>query len=71
MTHPEEVVPFLVKNFDLIDDAGGIFHSVREHRGACYEWLPEGPLVIRRLTLRVLATYGAPAAVFRVSCFSR
>ena len=24
-----------------------------------------------RLTLRVLATYGAPAAVFRVSCFSR
>ena len=71
MTHPEEVVPFLVKNFDLIDDAGGIFHSVREHRGSCYEWLPEGPLVIRRLTLRVLATYGAPAAVFRVSCFSR
>jgi hypothetical protein len=71
MTHPEEVVPFLVKDFDLIDDAGGIIHSVREHRGVGHEWQPEGPLITMRLTLRVLATYGAPAAVFRVSCFSR
>ena len=71
MTHPEEVVPFMVKDFDLLDDAGGIVHSVRDHRGVGHEWQPESPLVTKRLTLRVLATYGAPAAVFRVSCFSR
>jgi hypothetical protein len=71
MTHPEEVVPFLVKDFDLIDDAGGIVLSIRDHRGVCLEWQPDSPLVTKRLTLRVLATYGAPAAVFRLSCFSR
>ncbi len=70
MTHPEEVVPFMVKDFDLLDDAGKVLHSVRDHHGALHEWRPEKPVPTKRLTLRVLATHGAPAAVFRVSCFS-
>lgn len=70
MTHPEEVVPFMVKDFDLVDDAGGIVHSVRDHHGAIHEWLPDLPLLTKRLTLRVLATHGTPAAVFRVSCYA-
>jgi hypothetical protein len=71
MTHPEEVVPFMVKDFDLLDDHGNLVHSVRDHRGASHEWQPEQPLATKRLTLRVLTTHGAPAAVFRVSCFTR
>lgn len=71
MTHPEEVVPFMVRDFDLLDDAGRIVHSVRDHHGASHEWRPEAPALTKRLTLRVLATHGAPAAVFRVSCFAR
>lgn len=71
MTHPEEVVPFMVKDFDLLDGAGKVVRSVRDHRGASHEWRPEQALTTKRLTLRVLATHGAPAAVFRVSCFSR
>lgn len=71
MTHPEEVVPFMVKDFDLIDDGGRIVHSVRDHHSASHEWKPEQVLTTKRLTLRVLATHGAPAAVFRVSCFSK
>ena len=69
MTHPEEVVPFMVKDFDLLDDGGRVVLSVRDHRGAIHDWKPEAPITIKRLTLRVLATHGAPAAVFRVSCF--
>lgn len=71
MTHPEEVVPFLVKDFDLLDGVGEIVHSVRDHRGARHEWRPEQSFATKRLTLRVLSTHGAPAAVFRLSCFSR
>ena len=71
MTHPEEIVPFMVKDFDLLDDGGNIIHSVRDHHGAIHEWKPEQPLNTKRLTLRALSTHGAPAAVFRVSCFER
>ncbi len=69
MTHPEEIVPFMVKDFDLLDDSGGIIHSVRDHHGAIHEWKPDTPHSTKRLTLRVAATHGAPASVFRVSCF--
>jgi len=69
MTHPEEVVPFMVKDFDLIDDSGTIVHSVRDHHGARCEWHAAPGFATSRLTLRVLATHGAPAAVFRVRCF--
>jgi hypothetical protein len=66
MTHPEEVVPFMVKDFDLLDEKGTVIHSVRDHHGAIHEWRAKEPILTNRLTLRVLATHGAAAAVFRV-----
>jgi hypothetical protein len=69
MTHPEEVVPFMVKDFDLLDDGGAIIHSVRDHHGAIHDWAPEKPILTKRLALRVLATHGAPAAVFGIRVF--
>ena len=69
MTHPEEVVPFMVKDFDLIDAGGAVLHSVRDHHGARYEWRPDAAFDASRLTLRVLATHGAPASVFRFRCY--
>lgn len=71
MTHPEEVVPFMVKDFDLLDDGGRVVHSVRNHHSAIYEWRPEENFLTKRLTLRVLATHGAPAAVFRIRVFGK
>lgn len=71
MTHPEEVVPFMVKDFDLVDDGGKIVHSVRNHHGASHEWRPNDSILTKSLTLRVLATHGAPAAVFRVRVFGQ
>lgn len=69
MTHPEEVVPFMVKDFDLLNDSGKVIHSVRDHHSAIHDWNVELPLLTKRLTLRVLATHGAPAAVFRMQIF--
>jgi hypothetical protein len=69
MTHPEEVVPFMVKDFNLLDDDGNILHSVRDHHGAMHEWKPAAPVTTKRLTLRIPATHGAPAAVFRIGVF--
>lgn len=68
MTHPEEVVPFLVKDFDLLLD-GEVVQEQRGHRHARSEWRGE-PRLVSRLSLRVLATQGAPAAVFRLRCFA-
>jgi hypothetical protein len=68
MTHPEEVVPFLVKDFDILAD-GELVASVRDHRHARFDWKPAVQIRAKRLTLRVLETHGTPAAVFRVRCF--
>lgn len=71
MTHPEEVVPFMVKDFDLLDDSGNILQSVRDHHGAMHEWKAPSSISTKRLTLRISATHGAPAAVFRVQVFAK
>ncbi|MCU0794890.1 MAG: FAD-dependent oxidoreductase [Akkermansiaceae bacterium] len=69
MTHPEEVVPFMVKDFDLLDQDGTVLHSVRDHHGAIHEWKPAVAITARRIILRVLSTHGAPAAVFGIRVF--
>ena len=69
MTHPEEVVPFLVSDFEIVDGNDSVIHRVSgNHSGRC-EWRPTEPISTDRLTLRILATHGAPASVFRVQCF--
>lgn len=70
MTHPEEMVPFMIRDFDLMDDSGSVIASVRDHRGARYELNLESSLETSSLKLRIHRTYGAPAAVFRVRCYS-
>jgi len=70
MTHPEEVVPFQVRDFDLVDSNGEVIHQERDHRSARFVWRPAAGLETHRIGLRILATHGAPAAVFRFRCFS-
>ncbi|MGA0845435.1 MAG: FAD-dependent oxidoreductase, partial [Luteolibacter sp.] len=69
MTHPEEVVPFMIRDFDLFDGQGELLASVRDHRGARREIVFEKVSKCDRLSVRVLSTYGAPAAIFRVRVF--
>ena len=69
MTHPEEVVPFLIRDFEIVDGDDSVIYRVSEnHSGRC-EWRPDNPISTDRLNLRILATHGAPASVFRVRCF--
>lgn len=69
MTHPEEVVPFMAKDFDLLDADGTILAAVRDHHGAIFEWVSADAVHTHALKLIVHATHGAPAAVFRLSAF--
>ena len=69
MTHPEEVVPFQVKDFDLIGLEGEVLQQVRGHHSARFELsLPEA-LETTRIGIRVHSTHGTPASVFRFRCF--
>ncbi len=70
MTHPEETVPFMVRDFDLLDDKDNILLKVCDNHSARVEHRFEGPLSTAKLTLRIRSTHGSPAAVFRVRVFS-
>ncbi|MEM9235796.1 MAG: FAD-dependent oxidoreductase [Verrucomicrobiota bacterium] len=69
MTHPEEVVPFMIRDFDLLDSEGKVLVEVRDHHSGRFEWLPAAAIETSALTVRVGGTHGAPAAVFRVRVF--
>lgn len=71
MTHPEEVVPFMVRSFELVDDAGRVVHRQEEHHSARFDWTLPERLATKRLGLRVISTAGAPAAVFRFRCYAQ
>ena len=66
MTHAEEVVPFMVRDFDLLDADGQTLAEVREHHSAHFDCRLPAPVESSRLTLRIHATHGAPASVFRI-----
>jgi hypothetical protein len=66
MTHPEDVVPFMVRDFDLLDGDGRTLTEIRDHHSARFEHRFSEPLSSSKLALRIHATHGAPAAVFRL-----
>jgi hypothetical protein len=70
MTHPEETVPFLVRDFDLCDDKGNLLAAVRDNHSARCDLVLESARSVAQIRLRVLATHGTPAAVFRVRVFA-
>jgi len=71
MTHPEEVLPFMVRDFDLLDADGRVLAARRDHRGARCVLELAAPVTTRALRLRILATRGTPAAVFRIRVFGQ
>ncbi len=70
MTHPEEVVPFLVRDFELLDDAGNSLLKIQGNHSARFEHVFESKPSISKLYLSIHATHGTPAAVFRVRVFA-
>jgi len=69
MTHPEETVPFMIRDFDLLDDKGNILTAVRNNHSARVEHAFDQKMNSSKLHLRILSTHGAPAAVFRLRVF--
>jgi hypothetical protein len=70
MTHPEETVPFLVRDCDLLDEAGNVLVEIRDNHSARFEHVFESALSTSQIRLRIHATHGTPAAVFRVRVFA-
>jgi hypothetical protein len=70
MTHPEEVVPFMVRDFDLLDEKGAVLAGVRDNHSARRDFCFDSGVSTSRLRLRVHATHGAPAAIFRLRVYS-
>jgi hypothetical protein len=67
--HPERAVVFCVKRYEVLDDAGRVLASVEDnHQSVARHRWPE-PVTTSRITVRVLETWGAPAAIFEVRCY--
>jgi hypothetical protein len=66
MSHPEEVVPFMVRDFDLLDDNNRLIAEVRENHSAHFDCRLNETVETDRLSLRIHSTHGAPASVFRI-----
>lgn len=68
--HPERHIPFCVRHFRVKDQDELILAEVEDnYNSRCVIPLPDRPL--RALKLEILASWGAPAAVFRVRVVPR
>jgi hypothetical protein len=70
MTHPEEVAPFMLEKWDLLDDGGTVIASHQDYHSAHTEIVLPEPRILSSLTIRVHSTHGCPAAIFRVRAYS-
>jgi hypothetical protein len=69
MGHPERAVPFCVKRFEVVDGRGHLLFECREnHQTRSVIRLPR-PISISELAVRILETWGAPAAIFSMRCY--
>lgn len=69
MGHPERAVVFCVKCYEVVDDSGRVLVRVDgNHQSVARHCLPD-PVTTAGLTVRVLETWGAPAAIFEVRCY--
>lgn len=70
MGHPERDMPFCVKHYRVLDAAGRVLH---EKTGNHQSWNTirfEKAVETAVLHLEVLATHGAPAAIFDLRCYA-
>jgi hypothetical protein len=71
MGHPERDMPFCVKRYRLLDDERReVFRSEENHQTRNSVRLTK-PVRTRRLTVEVLETHGAPAALFALRCYAK
>lgn len=68
--HPERVVIFAVKHYQILDDQNRILVEADD----CHQTLAnhrfDQPTETSALTIRILETWGAPPAIFEVRCYA-
>lgn len=70
MTHPENVMPFCVRNYRIKDDKGNIVFEKRENYQSRNRIELSTPLVTRRLLIEAdHPSENVPAAIFAVRCY--
>lgn len=71
MTHPENVMPFCVRNYQVFDEFGNELAVVKNNYKTCNELVLEPPVKTRCLRIKVEhPSEHVPAAVFAVRCYS-
>jgi hypothetical protein len=68
--HPERAVAFAVKRYQLLGDGGRVLADVDDAHLALQIHRFDAPVTTRELSVRILETWGAPAAVFEVRCYA-
>lgn len=68
--HPEDAMPFCIKHYRVLDDAGRVLAKVPDnHQTQNFLTLGQ-PVTTRQLQIEVLAVHSpAPAAIFSVRCY--
>jgi hypothetical protein len=68
--HHDNAMPFCVKAFQIKDDQGTVIHTESDnHQGRCCIELRE-TVTTSSLTIDILETRDAPAALFGVRCYA-
>jgi hypothetical protein len=70
--HPEEVMPFCVRTYELLDGGDRVIARADDHHHTRAVITFAEPIATGRLTLRLGPTHGGtPAALFEIACYSR
>jgi len=67
--HPESVVPFCIKHFQVRDESGTILFEECNNSQSRVDIQLEAPVCTAALTIEVIETRGTLAALFRIRCF--
>jgi len=70
MTHPEEVVPFVLREFEIRDDSGTVIHTVEDNHSARVELTLDENISTKSLSIHCKRNPHSPVSIFRVRCLS-
>jgi FAD dependent oxidoreductase len=70
MGHPETVMPFCVKSYRLVDDAGNVIHECADNHHGLQRIRLATPVTTTRLRIECGPTHGGfPSSLFAVRCY--
>jgi hypothetical protein len=67
--HHDAAMPFCIDRYRILDENNTLIFECNENHQTRNTILLEQPVITRQLTLEVVKTHGAPAAVFEVRCY--